>query len=72
MVISPRGDLLQPGDHAQGGGLAAAGRADQDHELLVPDVEVHVLDGVDLVVLLVEVLQHHLGHRGLSLTWVPR
>ena len=34
------GDLLQPGDHAQRGGLAAAGRADQHDELLVGDLEV--------------------------------
>jgi len=66
------GDLLQPRHHPQGGGLAAAGGADQDHELLVADVQVHVLDGVHLVVLLVERFQHHLGHRTLSLTWVPR
>ena len=59
-------DLLQPRHHPQGGGLAAAGGADQDHELLVPDVQVHVLDGVHLVVLLVERLQHHLGHRAVS------
>src|SRR5699024_9711051 len=29
------GDLLQAGDHAQGGGLAAAGGADEDDELLI-------------------------------------
>ena len=28
-----RGDILEPGDHAQQGGLAAAGGADEDHEL---------------------------------------
>jgi hypothetical protein len=35
-------------------------------------VQVHVLDGVDFVVLLVERLHHHLGHRALSLKWIPR
>jgi len=42
--------------------LPPAGRADEDDELLVADVEVHVLDGVHLVVLLVEVFQQHLSH----------
>ena len=56
------GDLLEPGDHSQGGRLAAPGWADQHDEFLVSDVEVHVLDGMDLVVLLVQVLHHHLGH----------
>ena len=34
------GDLLQPGDHAQQGRLAAAGRADQHDELAVGDLEI--------------------------------
>jgi hypothetical protein len=34
-------------------------------------VEVHVLDGVHLVVLLVEVLHHHLRHGVLSLSVQP-
>jgi len=34
-----RGDLLEPGDHAQGRGLAAAGWPDEDHELAVLDPE---------------------------------
>ena len=36
------GDVLEPGDHAQGGGLAAAGGADEDHELAVLDLQAHV------------------------------
>ena len=39
------GDLLEPGDHAQAGRLAAAGRPDQDQELAVLDLEVQVVDG---------------------------
>ena len=39
-----RADLLQTGDHPQGGGLAAAGGADQHDELLVGDFQVEVLD----------------------------
>ena len=40
-------DLLQTGHHAQCGGLAAAGGADQDDELLVRDVQVELLHGDD-------------------------
>jgi hypothetical protein len=49
-----RGDRLESRHHAQGRGLAAAGRADQHHELLVADFQVHVVDGVNLVEFLVE------------------
>ena len=31
---------FQPGDHAQGGGLSAAGRPHQHHELLVADFQI--------------------------------
>ena len=51
------GDLLQAGDHAQRGRLAAAGRADQHHELLVPDVQVQVVDGGDFVIPFEDVLE---------------
>jgi hypothetical protein len=49
----PGGDVLEPGDHPQRRGLAAARRTDEDDELAVGDVEVHLLDrarsvGVDL------------------------
>ena len=44
------GDVLEPGDHPQRRRLAAARRPDQDHELAVGDVEVHVLDGFVAVV----------------------
>ena len=36
------GDLLQTGDHTQGGGLAAARGADEDDELLILDLQVEV------------------------------
>ena len=47
-------DLFQAGDHAQGGGFAAAGGADQNDEFLIGDLQVEVLYGghvarVDLV-----------------------
>ena len=47
MRISPAGDVLEPGDHAQQRGLAAAGRADQHDELAVGDLDVDAVD--DLV-----------------------
>jgi len=39
-----RGDLLQPGQHPQGRGLAAAGRPDEHHELAVLDLQVEAVD----------------------------
>ena len=41
------GDLLQPGDRPQRGGLAAPGRADEHHELAVLDVKAQVVNGLD-------------------------
>ena len=38
-------DLLEPGDHAERRGLAAAGRADEDHELALADRELELIDG---------------------------
>jgi hypothetical protein len=43
------GDVLQPGDHAQAGGLPAARGADEDDELAVGDVQVGLLDGLGAV-----------------------
>jgi len=42
-VDFPRGGFLKSGDHAQRRALAAAGRADQDNELAVGDVEIDAL-----------------------------
>ncbi len=41
--FAPR-DLLQAGDHAQGGGFSAARGADKNNELLVLDLQVELLD----------------------------
>ena len=38
------GDVLEPGDDAQQGRLAAAGGPDEDDELAVADVEVDAVD----------------------------
>ena len=40
-------DRLQPGDHPEQRGLAAAGRADEDDELAVLDVKVDAVDDLD-------------------------
>ena len=59
------GDLLQTGDHAQGGGLTAARGADEDDELLVLNLEVEIGDrrssstGVDLVDMLAADRSHN-------------
>src|SRR5215217_3637320 len=37
--------VLEAGDHAQGRGLPTTGRTDEDHELPVRDVQVHLVDG---------------------------
>jgi hypothetical protein len=58
----PAGDLLEPRDHPEGGRLAASGRPDQDHELAIADLDVHVLDGVEIAVELVDVLERHVRH----------
>ena len=39
------GDLLEAADHAQRGGLAAAGRTEQGEELAALDVERQIVDG---------------------------
>ena len=38
------GDLLKTGDHTQGSGLAAAGRADQNDEFLVGNIKIELLN----------------------------
>jgi len=56
-------DRLQSGDHAQRRGLAAAGRADEDNELLVGDREVQRLDRLGAVGKdLPDVFERDLGH----------
>ena len=50
--------LLEAGDHAQHGGLARAGRAEDREQLAVGDGEVCALDGHDLVPGVAEFLAH--------------
>jgi hypothetical protein len=44
------GDVFQARDHPQQGGLAAAGGADEHHEFLGLDLEVHALDDLDMAI----------------------
>ncbi len=57
------GDVLQSGDHPQGGGLAAAGGAHQDNEFLILDFQVQVGDNGDVAGIgLFHVLESNTGH----------
>jgi hypothetical protein len=60
-------DLLEAGDHPKAGRLATAGRADQDHELAVLDLEVEVLHRREVAVLLRDVLERDRRHRSTPL-----
>jgi hypothetical protein len=55
-------DALQPGQCAQRGGLAAAGRPEQHDELAVPDVQVELADHVVGAEVLVRVDDLDVGH----------
>src|SRR5659263_526811 len=56
-------DVLEAGDHPQRGGLPATGGADEDHELAVGDVKVHVLNRLGPVrIALGHVVEGDLGH----------
>jgi hypothetical protein len=57
------GDLVETGDHAQDGGLAAARRPDQHHELAVADLKGDVPHRLHAAgELLANVLQHDPAH----------
>ena len=53
---APAGGGLQPGDHAQGGSLAAAGGAQQGDEGVILDDQVQVVHGIELAPALGHVL----------------
>ena len=59
---SPRGDLLQPGDHAQQRRLAAARRTDEDDEFARFDVEVDAVENVEAAVGFLDCLEREIGH----------
>ena len=63
MKMSPDGDFLESGDHAQGRRLAAARGAHEDGQLTVVDREIQIVDDViATVVRLADVLQSNAGH----------
>ncbi len=55
--IVPRGDVLEPGDHAQQRRFPAAGRADEDDEFAIVDVDVDALDDIDRAEALADIRQ---------------
>ena len=56
-------DVLEAGDHPEGGRLAAARRADEDHELSVLDFQVEPVDGSRAVGIdLRDVLKRNASH----------
>jgi hypothetical protein len=56
-------DFLEPGDHAQGGRLAAAGRPDQNHEFVVLDLKIDSFNRLHVAVVdLVDLADRNLGH----------
>ena len=61
------GDLLEPGDHPQQRGLSAAGRADEDDELAVLDVEVDAVDDLDRAEALDDAAELEARHHATSL-----
>jgi hypothetical protein len=72
METSPWVIDLEPGDHAQDRGLAAARGADKDDEFAVRDVEARALHGHDAAGIgLAHVVQGQLGHDYFSLSTRP-
>ena len=54
--------VLEPGDHAQQRGLAAAGRADEDGEFFLLDVEVDAVDDLRVAKSLSDGFQFDIAH----------
>ena len=63
----PVADLFQAGQQAQAGGLATAGRADEDQKFLVVDLDIEVVDCNDVAEPLVDVLERYTGHLSVNL-----
>ena len=43
-----RGGLVEPGDHAQTGGLAAAGGTEHGEELTILNIKCHIVHGINV------------------------
>ena len=56
------GDILEPGDHAQQRGLAAARGADEHHEFAVRDFQAGAVDDAHRTEFLDDVVERNCGH----------
>ncbi len=65
------GDRLQSGDHPQRGGLAAAGGAEEDHELAVADLEGHRVHRGDVAEALRHLVERDPAHGRLTRRNLP-
>ena len=57
------GDILQTGDHAQGGGFSAAGRAQQNQPLPFPDFHIQIIDDHIFSVCFYDVFKNDIIHK---------
>src|SRR5690606_41339296 len=64
------GDGFQPGDHAQGGRLAAARRTEQYDELHIVDGQVEGLDGLMVAESLIYLPKLEFGYKSLPLIMI--
>src|SRR5699024_26886 len=64
--VGTRYDLMHPVDGTQHGGLAATGWSDEGGDRTCRDLEVHVLDGVEIAVVDVDIIELELRHRWFS------
>ena len=62
--ISPPVIVFEPGDHAQQGGLAAAGGPDEHHEFAAADLQIDTADDLNIAETLVHIAQGKCGHVG--------
>ncbi len=61
----PRGDLLQPGQHAQGSRLPAARGPDENQEFFVINLQVQIVHCLDIAVFFCNVIVRYASHIGL-------
>ena len=61
------GRILEARDHPEGGGLAAAGRAEEHEELVVPRLEIEVAHRDDIAETFRHMVEHDPSHRDVRL-----